>query len=195
MPRLSAAAQTNRTRAIAVAGMLLAVLLLFTFIPQIGYITIPPINPTTMHIPVLVGLMVEGLPVGMFLGLAFGLTSFFRALFGVSLYVFQNPLVSIVPRVMFPLVAWLVTRALQSLTKRGAMGEAVAMGIGSFCGSATNTLLVLPLISLIYGDALGKPIGLVMLTNGLPEAIIAAIVVPAITAALDRAGLRHKNII
>ncbi|MDR0395752.1 MAG: ECF transporter S component [Oscillospiraceae bacterium] len=189
MARLTA---PNRTRTIAVTGMLLAVLLLFVFTP-IGYIPIPPANPTTMCIPVLVGMMVEGLPIGMLLGFAFGLTSLLRALFGVSLYVFSNPLVSVIPRVLIPVVAWIVLRALGSLTRRGALGEAAAMGIGAFCGSATNTLLVLPLITLFYGDALGKPIGVVMLTNGLPEALVAAVIVPAVVAALQRAGLRRLD--
>jgi uncharacterized membrane protein len=172
--------------------MLLAVLLLFVFTP-IGYIPIPPANPTTMCIPVLVGMMVEGLPVGMLLGFAFGLTSLLRALFGVSLYVFSNPLISIIPRVLIPVTSWLILNALGSLTRRGALGEAAAMGISAFCGSATNTLLVLPLITLFYGDALGKPIGVLMLTNGLPEAITAAILVPAVVAALQRAGLRRLD--
>ncbi|MDR1599783.1 MAG: ECF transporter S component [Oscillospiraceae bacterium] len=189
MARLTA---PDRTRTIAVTGMLLAVLLLFVFTP-IGYIPIPPANPTTMCIPVLVGMMVEGLPVGMLLGFAFGLTSLLRALFGVSLYVFSNPLISIIPRVLIPVTSWLILNALGSLTRRGALGEAAAMGISAFCGSATNTLLVLPLITLFYGDALGKPIGVLMLTNGLPEAITAAILVPAVVAALQRAGLRRLD--
>jgi uncharacterized membrane protein len=180
-------------RRVATMGMLLALMLMLTFTP-LGFLTIGPIAATLVHLPVLVGLMAEGLGAGLGLGLAFGAASMIRAYTTptITSFLFMNPIVAILPRVLVPLAAWGVYRAFSK--KR----RAFALGAGAFAGTAVNTVGVLTLIGLLYAEryaeAVGlapgmvtKALGLVALTNGLPEAILAAVLVPAVTLALERA--------
>ena len=63
-----------------------------------------------MHIPVIVGAIVEGPLVGGLIGLIFGLFSMFQAATNphpVS-FVFLNPVVSILPRVLIGVVTYYV---------------------------------------------------------------------------------------
>jgi uncharacterized membrane protein len=188
--------------------MLLAVMLLFTF-TQVGFIQFGPLAATLMHIPVLIGLIMEGLPVGLGLGAAFGVISLIRAFVvpTATSFVLQNPIISVLPRLLFPLIAWLAARAVARAGRRNALRETLSTGAAGFCGAAANTALVLSLIFFIYGERYGlamkTPIGIdalpavlltTALTNGLPEAVVAAILVPAVTGALRRAGLAPKGI-
>nr|WP_072514162.1 ECF transporter S component [Ndongobacter massiliensis] len=97
-------------RSIAQIGLLLAIIL-FMNATHIGYLPIGPIVATTMHIPVLIGAIALGPKVGFILGLAFGLTSFFNALQGLSgasSFIFMNPLISIVPRLILGVFSGLI---------------------------------------------------------------------------------------
>ncbi|MDR2657411.1 MAG: ECF transporter S component [Oscillospiraceae bacterium] len=192
------------TRSIAVTGMLLAVMLLITFMPFLNF-QIGPLRVTLLHIPVLIGVIAEGLPVGLILGGAFGIISLLRAFSTPSAtsFVLQNPIIAILPRLLIPVVAYLVTRSVRAATKRSLIAETA----GAFCGAATNTVLVLSLIALLYGeryglamqglgrlDALHVILFSTALTNGLPEAVVAAIMVPAVIGALRRARLTPKDV-
>ena len=64
-------------------GVLIALMLVLSSTP-IGYVLIGPIQVTTMHIPVVLGAIIGGVPYGFILGLAFGLNSMLRALQGLS---------------------------------------------------------------------------------------------------------------
>ncbi|GHU72173.1 membrane protein [Clostridia bacterium] len=197
---------SDRTRTIAVTGMLLAVMLMITFMPFLNF-QIGPFRVTLLHIPVLIGVVVEGLPVGMGLGLAFGLISMIRAYITptVTSFVFQNPLISVLPRMLFPLAAWLILRALRGM-KRGVGGnEFASYSITALCGTLIHGVMVLGLIYFVYGKAYGEALklenglaavrgtlALTTLTNGVPESIVAAILIPAVANALKRAGLTPK---
>ena len=61
-------------RKMAVIGVLSAISVMMSMIPFIGYIPIGPIKATIMHIPVIIGAIVEGPVVGAIIGLIFGLT-------------------------------------------------------------------------------------------------------------------------
>ncbi|QWB95382.1 hypothetical protein KHQ89_05325 [Mycoplasmatota bacterium] len=87
-----------------------AVILIMSFIPFLGFITIGPISMTLIHIPVLIGVFLLPKRYSWVLGLFFGLGSFIRAFAntGVMDPAFQNPLTSILPRILFAIAAaWL----------------------------------------------------------------------------------------
>ena len=89
----------------------IALILILSLIPSIGYIHIGVTSLTIIHIPVLVGLVMLGLKQGLILGLTFGLSSMLVAFMrpsGPFDYAFQNPLVSVLPRVLFIFVAYLI---------------------------------------------------------------------------------------
>lgn len=97
-----------------------AITLLMSLIPQIGFITAGPVAITLVHIPVLIGIMVLPLWYSLGLGFTFGLGSLIAAFaFGKTPMdmAFQNPLISILPRVLFALVAFFILKGLMALEK------------------------------------------------------------------------------
>ena len=155
------------TRQLAVTGILGAVAVLLSVTP-LGYIPIPTPagSATIMHIPVIIGAVLEGAMVGSFIGLIFGITSFLR---GVNFFV--DPIVAIIPRVLIGIFAAYSYKLLNSKTKATVLAAVV--------GTLTNTFGVLILAVmrgyLVYEVALGIAVG-----HGIPEVIVAVLVVGAI---------------
>jgi uncharacterized membrane protein len=155
----------------------------------LGFPTIGPINATTLHIPVILGAVLEGPLFGGILGLVMGLTSFLTALLApnVSAPFFLRPEISILPRILIGLVAAGVYRLL-----RKKMNGSWAAGIAAVCATLTNTVLVVGLIT--WRGAVGSvdsqvwtvirsAMGVVVSVNGVAELILAVL----ITVALERA--------
>ena len=112
------------TRKIAIAGIMSAFSILLSLIPSLGYIVVPftPITITTMHIPVIIAAILEGPVVGGFVGLIFGLSSMYTAATIFSglptAFVFLNPLVSVLPRILIGIVAYYVYAGMNKLTRK-----------------------------------------------------------------------------
>lgn len=100
-------------RKIVVAGVLSAVVMVLGLIPVLGF---PPLltpvgNATTMHVPAIVGGILEGPIVGAIIGTIFGFFSFFQA----TVPGFKDPLVAILPRILIGPVAYLTYRLVRRL--------------------------------------------------------------------------------
>lgn len=193
--------RTNRhsVAALTTTALLTALMLVLSYTP-LGFIPIGAISITIVHLPVLIGLMVQGLPTGLFLGALFGLISLMRSLTPTGLLdpFFLNPLISVLPRLFIPLAAWGVYRLAQRALsgKRGAQHAAVAAG--ALCGSIVNTVGVLGMLYLLYGASIAEAMGIaqgavggvllsVAVTNGIPEAIASMLLTPAVVLAVTRA--------
>lgn len=205
------AAQSERIRQMVIAAMLSAIVAVLTFTP-IGMIPLPPPLPsaTTVHIPVLVAALVEGPMVGLIVGAVFGVCSLIRAwetgMVGLTLF-FRNPVISVLPRLLVPLIAfgaWLVWR---KLIKTNAVTDKIGTALAAIIGTVANTVFCLGLIALIYGGDLtvmlnemisaGNAdaaylnnagqwlVAVVGVPNGIGECIVAAIIVPMIKTAVD----------
>ena len=169
----------DRSRKIAVTGVLGAVTILlglthWGFIPWFGGVSL-----TIMHIPVIIGAILEGPAVGAGIGLIFGLFSMLQAAIapsGPTDFWFTNPLLSILPRLMIGPITWLVYHSL----KHWQVGAII---ISSIAGSATNTVLVLGMMGLL-GLLPWQVLGGIALINGLPEigasALISFLVIVAV---------------
>ena len=169
------------TRQIAVAGLMGAVAILLGA-TRLGFIPwVTGIALTVMHVPVIIGAVLEGPVVGVIIGAIFGVFSLVWANIGPvgpgSLF-FRDPLVAILPRLFIGVVAWLAYRAF-SFNQVGAL---IAAGI---LGSLTNTVLVLGAIGL-RGYAPWLALLPVATGNGLPEAGVAAFITLAVIAAWKR---------
>ena len=83
-------------RKMAIIGVLAAISIMLSMTP-LGFIPIGPTNATIMHIPVIIGAIVEGPLVGITVGFIFGATSLLKALTmpTITSFAFINPLVSI----------------------------------------------------------------------------------------------------
>ncbi len=92
---------------ISVSALFLALIIAFSYIPNLGYITIGPISFTTIHIIVLIGAMIFGKWKGALFGLYFGLFSLLVSLnYPTTInYLFINPFVSVLPRVLFGFIS------------------------------------------------------------------------------------------
>jgi uncharacterized membrane protein len=155
----------DRTRKIAVTGVLGAISA-FLGITHLGYwVWFSGASFTIMHIPVIIGGILEGPVVGMLIGLIFGVTSLIQAAIaptGPTDVWFTNPLLSVLPRLFIGPAAWAVWVVL----KRWPVIGLIAAGIA---GSLTNTILVLGMI-VVLGYAPLAAVLPVVVINGLPEA-------------------------
>lgn len=185
----------EKTYTLALLGILIALILVFWF--GIGTIDLQFIKITLSCIPVIVGTLALGLNGGLILAFCFGSVSFFTAWItpkGLAMMIFQanaiwGAVLSYIPRLIIPFVICLVRR----LTR--GMNDKVSLGLSSCAGSLTNTVLYLGTMVLLYWllgiqnpELLGL-IGTTVLVGGLPEAVVASIVSPAIILALKKAHL------
>ena len=186
--------QKNKTYRIAILGILSAFIIVQTFVPFLGNIPIPPLNPTIIHITVIVAAFVLSTKDGMLVGLVWGLARMVKAYTlpasQLDLLLWTNPVIAVVPRVMVGLVAGLVFHA---FLKRKQ--EKIGMVTAAVLGSLTNTVLVLGFIALFYGNEyatalnvdpsnLLKVLAGIVATNGIGEAVAAGLIAPFIATAL-----------
>jgi uncharacterized membrane protein len=154
------------TRQIVVAGIIGGIALFLGF-TRLGLIPVPiPLigNATIMHIPAIVGGVLEGPIVGMVAGAIFGIFSFLQA----DNPVFLNPVVAIVPRLFIGVVAWAVFVGL----KRWSVDLAAV--VAGLLGSFANTVGVLGL-AILFGLLPVAVIPAVM-PQAIAEAVLAAVV-------------------
>ena len=177
--------------------VLSAISIMMSMIPFIGYIPIGPTKATIMHIPVIIGAIIEGPVVGATIGLIFGLTSLWNAMTQptITSIFFLNPLVSILPRVLIGVVAYYVYQGIYKISKKVYAAGFMA----GLIGSLANTVGVLGMIYVLYADKYMERIGqagadagkwlfTLAATNGVPEALVAALIVSAVSVSLIRKG-------
>ena len=105
-----------------------AIILILTLVPNIGYIRVGVASITIVHIPVLIGIMFLGLGYSLSLGLVFGLSSLIAAFMYASSpadLAFQNPIISVLPRIVFALVAFYIIRLLFMIRKKSKYGNLI----------------------------------------------------------------------
>ncbi len=163
-------------RKIVITGILAAIAILLGA-TRIGFIPVPNIsgNATIMHVPAILGGVMEGPLVGALIGTIFGLFSFLQA----TSPLFKNPLVSVFPRIWIGVVAYYAY-----VSSRRAFGEVPGLAIAGVLGSLTNTVLVLGmavLVQLLPPEAI-PPI----IPQAIAEAIIAAIITVVVVAGWKR---------
>lgn len=163
-------------RKIVIAGVLSAITILLGW-TRLGFITVPTIvaDATIMHVPVIVGGVVEGPIVGAIVGLIFGIFSFIQG----TIPAFKDPLVAILPRLFIGITAWLAYIALKRLN------QYVAVVVASVVGSLTNTVGVLGM-GVVRGYWPAGPAVAVGVAQGIPEAILAAIITTAVVVVWKR---------
>lgn len=171
-------------RKMAVTGLLGAVSIVMGLVPWLGFIPVPTPagSATIMHVPAILAAVAEGPGSGLMVGFIFGLMSFLRA----TNPAFADPMVAILPRLFIGPAAYLVYRALRG-SKLG-----LRLGVAGVVGSLVNTGLVLGMMGLkkfVPWNALG----VVAVGHGIPEAIVAAIVVVTVGLALHRAGFLGRD--
>lgn len=185
----------TRIRKIAIAGILSALSIVLNATP-LGFIRIPGLSAeiTLMHVPVIIGAILEGPIVGGFIGAVFGLFSLYTATTSPTPIAFAvlNPLVSVLPRILIGLVAHYSYKALNKAFREKQ--KALSIGISAALATITNTIGFLGMIYLLYAQRMlealglaGKVSGLYIFTFALPNApleVLAAILlaIPVVVA-------------
>lgn len=187
----------KKTLRIALLALFTAIIILQNFIPFLGYIPLGVLNLTIIHVTVIIAALLLGPKDGAIVGGIWGTITFIRAFVWptspIAPIVFVNPLISILPRILIGVVAgyafiW---------AKKSFHSKIFAASLASVLGSLTNTFLVLGQIYLFYRGQSQVMYGLdtaalmpyllgLVLTNGIPEALIAAIVSPAVALPLAK---------
>jgi len=238
-------------RKLTIIGVLGAISVVLGLTP-LGFIPIGPTRATIMHIPVIIGAIIEGPVVGALVGLIFGLFSIYQAITAPTpvSFVFLNPLVSVLPRVLIGITSYYTYRALRGIgqkntfrllnlvwiiitgylaygiyqnivvftsiwpvlinillllivygmiyfTAKKLKSKALDVIVATVVGTMTNTVGVLTMIYIFFGErfveALGqskefalKAIVAIGVTNGIPESIIAIIIVTSVVVNLKK---------
>jgi uncharacterized membrane protein len=183
-----------------IISMLVAILIIQTFVPILGYIPLGPIDVTIVHITVILAAVLFGSKTGLIVGTAWGLLSMIRAYIQPTPFniVFLNPLISVLPRL---LVGWVSGLLFQAIKNR--LSERWSYTLTALVGTLMNTILVLGGIYLFaaetYANALGVSqnallgaLGAVVATNGVIEVIASMIILPLVSIPLARA-LKRRN--
>lgn len=205
--------RNSATRSMALFSMFIAIELVLLLTP-LGYIRLPGLSITLMHIPVIAAGILLGWKYGAGLGLIFGLTSVWNATMqpGITSFVFSpfvtiagisgnwtSLLIAIVPRVLLGVIAGLLFGLFKKYMKR-----VPAAGLTAVLATLCHTLMVLGLIALCWGpqyaSAIGQSadqllyfLGMVILTNGIAEMVMAGIVCMALARVIKPTVLPAKQ--
>jgi len=192
------------TRRLAIIGMLGAVSIVLQLTP-LGFIVLPfsPARATIMHVPVIIAAIIEGPIAGILVGLIFGAFSMYNAAVSpvspIS-FVFLDPLVSILPRLLIGVTAYYTYKGILKLfSKKIGEKRTVFAGtaLAAIVGTLTNTIGVLSAIYFrhlmqfaeslgIAFDTAGAAIFGIGLTHGVPELIVAVLLVVPVVHGVQR---------
>lgn len=198
---------------LVLTALFTAILLLMGFTP-LGLIDLPIIKATILHVPVIIASVLLGPKKGGFLGAVFGAISLWKNTMAPSLLSFAfSPLIPLpggshgsawalvicfVPRILVGFVPWFVVKALQKLPGNKTLLDTIGCVAAGAIGSAVNTGLVMGTIGLVLGDAFAAAQGIshelvsgalltVVFANGVPEAVAAAVLTPAVVIGVSKA--------
>ena len=198
-----------------------AIICIMAFTPFLGYIPLGFTRATIIHIPVIIASLLMGPKKGGVLGFVFGLTSFINNTINptATSFVFTpfysvgeisggiwSVLICFVPRILVGVVPYfvykLVLRFVSEDTRKKGVSS-VGLVLAGVSGALVNTLLVMNLIFVFYGDAYIKASGeaaalgytfilSVIGINGVPEAIVAGILTLCIGKVLLKKNVRER---
>lgn len=183
----------KKTKDITLLAIMTSIIIIMFAIPGIGFIPVGPINATIVHIPVIILAIVRGPKMGAILGFIFGIASILNSLLRPTpaSFIFINPIVAVLPRILIGYGAGIVANILKKKNTKYKL-EFV---IPSIVGSLINTIGVLGLIYILYGqrylEATGKigssvisVIAYIALTNGVAEMIVSTLISVPVASAL-----------
>ncbi|PAW07123.1 ECF transporter S component [Lactobacillus helveticus] len=193
----------EETRCMTITAVFAAILIMQTFLPNIGYVRIIPVLPvaiTTIPMTIAIYGTLMGTKAGLGFGLFWGITRLIVAYTQpgdmVSLMLFQNPVISVVPSVLAGFFPSLITKAMGK-TNYAKLGYIFSGAVTSL----TNTIMVILLTSIFFmhdpaslvhylgNYSSSTPLILILITalgaNGVIEAIFTALVVPVIVTPLN----------
>ncbi len=202
------------TRWMVSVALMAAIVIVLANTP-LGMIQLPIIKATTVHIPVIIGAILLGPSAGAILGAVFGVCSLISNTMAPTLLSFAfSPFmsttgipgalkaiwISVGCRILIGVVAgwlWILLSKLK-------VSQVIALPIVGFIGSMVNTVAVMGSIYLLFAQEYAQAqnvgitavFGLIMGTvtaSGIPEAIVAAILVTALGKVLLKQKIFYRR--
>ncbi len=195
--------RSSNTLGLVQVAMISAIIIIMAFTPFLGYIPLGFTRATIIHIPVILGSIILGPKKGATLGFVFGLTSLINNTINptVTSFVFSpfyslgeisgglgSLVICFIPRILVGVTPYYAYTWVLKLCKDKKQGLTLALGTAGIVGALTNTLLVMNLIYVFYKDAYANVNSVaseavyafilsIIGINGIPEAIVAAVIV------------------
>ena len=147
---------TSKTRQLTQLSLLIALEAVMAFTP-LGFIMIPPISITILHIPVIIGAILMGPTYGGILGGAFGVLAMIKATFFAASPAdllfspfasgapVQSAVMCIVPRILLGVAAALLYQLLRQVTK-----DIAAMAVSCILATLLHSVMVLGAMWLFF---------------------------------------------
>ena len=200
-----------KTRNLVLTAVIAAIIIMMAFVPYVGYINLVVIKATLIHVPVIIGSVILGPKKGAFLGFVFGLTSLINNTFNPSLLSFAfspfysggnlwSLVICFLPRILVGIVPYFIYRGIMKAGRGKRTAEYVALPAAGVVGALVNTFFVMNLIYFCFAAqfAAAKEVAMsavydgilaIIIANGIPEAIVAAV----LTLAIGKVLLHFKG--
>ncbi len=204
--------KTEKTFNMVLTGLFMAIIIIMAMVPNIGYINLILIKVTMVHVPVIIGSIVLGPKLGAVLGATFGITSLINNTFNPSLLSFAfspfyqvgniggngwSVVIALLPRILVGVVPYFVYRFLVKTLPQMKVRGAISLAVAGISGALTNTILVMSMIYFCFREefAAAKDIAVeavydvilgIVAANGIPEAIVGAVLTMLVGGVLLR---------
>ncbi|MBS3973108.1 MAG: ECF transporter S component [Erysipelotrichia bacterium] len=139
-----------KTKQIAYNALIIALIAVMAFVPWLGFITIGTVSITILHVPVIIAALLLGGQSAIIASLAFGVSTMLVAMTrGVTPIdlLFVNPVVSVLPRLMFGLVL----AGLVKLFNKDRFADTLTDLMVAIVGTLAHTLFVLTILFMFLG--------------------------------------------
>ncbi len=204
--------RSSKTLSIVQVGLFSAIIVIMAFTPFLGYIPLGFTRATIIHIPVIIGSLMLGPRKGALLGFVFGMTSLinntinptatsfvFSPFYSLGEFSggFSSLIICLLPRTLVGITPYYTYKLISKYCNKVKNKLVLALSMAGIVGSLTNTLLVMNLIYILFREdyaTINKVdtnalytfiIGIIGI-NGIPEAIVASIIIVLIGRTLKR---------
>ena len=215
MKNLTADNRQN-TRSMVQTAIFGAIIIIMAFTPFLGYIPLGFTRATIIHIPVILASLLLGPKKGAALGFLFGLTSFINNTMNptITSFVFTpfynlgefeggfgSVIICFLPRILVGVLPYYIYKLIKKIDKKSVSPWGLI--IAGVTVSLVNTLLVMNLIFLFFRKAYAAANGVTVKAvygfilsiigmNGVPEAIVAGVLVFFIGRILMKRNIRER---
>ncbi len=168
------------TKNLAIIGIAIAICVILVYTP-LGMIPLPVVSLSIAHVPIIIMAIVSGPITGLIIGAIFGVLTLIKAYTMPAGFLdpcFQNPLISVLPRMLIGLVAYYGYRMFSKLNSY------YAIAFGAAIGSMINTIGCLLMIYFLYAKVIIENVDTtaeffiygVITTYGIPEMLACVII-------------------
>lgn len=175
------------------SAIIIAIIVVMSYVPYVGYISIGGVSITTIHIFVLLVALLFGWKQGLIAGITFGLFSLFIGLTRPSSpvdFAFVNPLISVLPRATFGFLSGLIFDLVKKIKPLHV--RSILYVVTSIIMTMFHTAFVLLMLwafksTLVFNDNFMAVLTVIISINAIVEMSSAGIVVPLLAWPLSKA--------